>query len=268
MKIIHRVGFNASQSQKTQLENLGIEYKDLGDDLILFLIEEKHPSWPTVASLIEEWRVPELATTKFTEKERQRASYLVMYPTWHHGYPQPERNFEYKSTTYDATHYCWECVMDRVQQAPFRMLREPKWGSKQILQLNWVFDEYFATPDAWQTVFKPFGIEALPVLHHRTGEPLKTVLQLRNVLWTTGKVNPDGYQVESCSVCQRAKLTGIRTGEFPHVSLPNSAHLGKTSEYFGSGAVAWHEVVVSGVLYRAIAEHKLRGAEFGVIARK
>jgi hypothetical protein len=266
MRIVHRVGLAASEAQRHELEAYGVQYERLSGELICFQIDEDHSAWPSVATLIDIWKAPDLVITEFTRRELARAKYLTMHPGWHFGYPQPERDFGYIRKTYDSTNYCPSCGTGGIQQAPFRMLREPKWGRRQILQLNWVLDEFFVTPEAWNAVFKPLGIEALPVLQHKTGEPLTTVLQLQISAWTTDKVNPDGYRIECCDTCKRMKLAGNRSGTFPHVELPGGVHIAKTHEYFGSNAAAWHTVVISAELYKAIAEHKFKGAEFGVVA--
>jgi len=76
--------------------------------------------------------------------------------------------------------------MGLVQKAPFRMRGEPKWGTKHILQMNWVFDEFFVRIEVWDKVFRKFGIEKLPVVQHKTDKPLESVVQLK-VLTTKRK---------------------------------------------------------------------------------
>ena len=51
------------------------------------------------------------------------------------------------------------------------MKAEPKWGRRGVLQLNWVFDEYFATPEVWASFFEPHGIECRPVMNTRGAAP-------------------------------------------------------------------------------------------------
>ena len=57
------------------------------------------------------------------------------------------------------------------------MKGEPRWGRRSVLQLNWVFDEYSATPEVWNAVFRPIGVESMPVLGRR-GKVLTTVVQM------------------------------------------------------------------------------------------
>jgi hypothetical protein len=39
------------------------------------------------------------------------------------------------------------------------MKREPKWGHRGILQLNWVFDEFFVQVGEPASVFQAVGVE-------------------------------------------------------------------------------------------------------------
>jgi len=267
MKLIHRIGLSASDSQLCQLASLGVKYETVMEQrsgtMIVFLVDEEDASWPSVSSLITEWKAPDLAYAEFSRHELANSQYVRMGPEWHHGYPQPEDGYEH--TTYDSSGYCSQCKMGLKQQAPFRMCREPKWGRRQILQLNWVMGEFFVTPEAWESVFKPFGIDCLPVMQHKGGRPLKTALQLEITAWTSSVDMPDGYVAERCGACMRESLALRSPGRFPHVDLPENVHIARTPEYFGGG-VPWHEVIISASLYTAIMSHNLRGATFEVVA--
>jgi hypothetical protein len=95
------------------------------------------------------------------------------------------------------------------QVAPFQMTGEPAWGRNFILQLNWVFDEFFVTPQLWQTVFEPPGVRMRPVLGAR-GQELSTVVQL-----VADEVVPaatDGMPIERCGGCGRVKELPVTRG--------------------------------------------------------
>src|SRR5579871_2378856 len=198
MKIIHRVSVNPDDKKKRQLADLGVASDDAGVGVLVFSIEESDPKWDRVSLLLSSWRstqipVVDLITTTFSKTELKRAALLLMRAAWHVGYPQPEEAFGYRGTTYDDSDFCPHCGTGLIQRAPFSMLGEPKWGTRQILQLNWVFDEFFVTPEVWERVFKPFGISTLPVKDHSNGRALASVVQLKvtdsaNLLTTDGLV--------------------------------------------------------------------------------
>jgi hypothetical protein len=266
MKIIHRVSASANEAHFNELQQAGIEPNIIGGDLHSFDIDEGHISWPIVEKLIRDWKAVDVPRTEFSAGELKKAALLQMGPSWHHGYPQPDEAFGYVELTYDTTQYCATCGIGAFQKAPFRMSREPRWGMRKTLQLNWVFDEFFVTPQAFETVFKPFGIENLPVFHHKNGLVLATVLQLVVPRKTDSPIATVGLPTEQCATCRRTKFTPVTRGRFPYVSIPKGVHIAKTKEYFGSGGSAWQAIIISAELYAAITTQKLRGADFTVVA--
>jgi hypothetical protein len=262
--IVHRVSLNADQQQRELLLGLDLRLIEPGTPLKLvsFDVAEDHPSWPQVKSIIEKWQTGDFVTTKFSAREIDEAEYDWI-GAWHHGYPMPDDDFGYLEATYDLTGFCGECGIGKVQKAPFRMKNEPKWGRRHILQLNWVFDEYFVLPEVWEAVFRPLGVGSLSVVHHRTGKKLKTVVQLDVKDVATSALAVDGkYPSESCAVCGRAKYLPIVRGFWPPFESRQSAQLLRSREYFGSGASAWKAIIVAQDVYRAIRDHKLSGVVF------
>ena len=264
MKIVHRITKNLDVKTRDQLRRIGIEV-ELG--LVTFEIDESHPSWPELKALLAEWVSVDMVSTKFTEAERREAAYLTMEPAWHYGYPQPANDFGYLAASYDLTDYCAECGMGYRQVAPFRMKGEPKWGTRHILQMNWLFDEYFVRPGVWTSVFAPFGVGCKPVVHHRTGQELETVVQLDVATTAAFPLRLTGkYASAACPRCGRTKYLPVTRGRFPSFTGTPTDHMQKTQEAFGDGASAWNAIVVSSDLFRAIRDHKLKGAGFAPCA--
>jgi hypothetical protein len=143
------------------------------------------------------------------------------------------------------------------QKASFQMKGEPKWGRNGILQLNWVFDEFFVKPTIWASIFKPYGIGSRPVLD-RKGVELKTVVQLA-VEEEIG-IMTDGLTGEECPTCHRVRYLPITRGPFPSLIGRPSTTMVKTREFFGSGASAYRGILVSQGLARSLSEQKVRGA--------
>jgi hypothetical protein len=266
MKIIHRVCLDDSPNQRDLLHSLGISFHTPESPLITFLwfdVDESHPSWPKLQPLLEGCDANNIVRTEFDSQERDSAAYLQLCPSWHHGYPQPDDDFGYHEATYDLKRYCAKCDVGPTQVAPFRMKGEPRWGRRGILQLNWVFDEFFVVPAIWESIFRPLGIGCRPVLNHRTGNELKTVVQLkidhyaRSTLSLTAQ-----YASEICESCGQKKWHPISRGFFPAFASDPSYPICRTQEYFGSGASAWNGIVVSNAIYRTLQDHKIRGVTF------
>jgi hypothetical protein len=260
MKIVHRISMTVDADVQRYLHRFGVEIKQ---GSVTFELDESSVPWPEFAPILSERCAVDMASTKFTAAELREAAHLEMVPTWHHGYPQPEDDFEYLEVSYDLASYCAMCGMGAHQVAPLHMKREPRWGKKHILQLNWVYDEYFVLPDIWQSVFKPFGVGCMPVVQHRTGKKLETVVQLDVATTASSPLQLlDDQPSERCDHCNRRKYLPICRGAFPEFAELPDAHILKTREYFGSGASADKGVIVSADLFGKINDLKVRGVGF------
>jgi hypothetical protein len=143
------------------------------------------------------------------------------------------------------------------------MKSEPKWGRNDILQLNWIFDEFFATPSVWKKVFEPFKIKCRPVTN-RKGVELNSVAQL--VTQENVDVKTDRLDPETCGICRRVKYLWPRRDKFPALTAEPSEHLVKTKQYFGSGAAADNGILISKQLALALREANVRGASVKPVA--
>ncbi len=256
MQIIHRISIASSADVQRELARHGVVVADRG--LVSFEVDEAHEAWPALNDWIARRRAVDVATTKFSKKELADARWLELMADWHHGYPQPDEDvFGYRQATYDLTERCEQCGIGMKQKAPFQMKGEPKWGRNGILQLNWVFDEYFVTPEVWSSVFKPYGIGCRPVMNTK-GVELKTVVQLA-IEDEVGIVSV-GLPPERCTKCGRVKYLPVTRGPFPALAEEPSQAIARTREYFGSGGQADKRVLVSQELARCLAAKKVRGA--------
>jgi hypothetical protein len=271
MRFIHRIGLSATSSQLRELEALGVAARRPvgtalpGDSLtfVAFDVDEAHPNWSRLRLVFEEWKVSDFLTTQFTKHEVESAKWLEFVPDWYHGYPQPEQDFGFLETTYDLADWCAECGMGLKQKAPFQMKGEPKWGRRGILQLNWVFNEFFVTPEVWSGIFEPRGVVCRPVMSVK-GLPLKSVLQI--VVAEEVDIATDGLVPERCAKCGRVKYRPVTRGFFPALTtLPKSA-IARTKQAFGSGAAAHERVLISQDLARALAAGGVRGASLKPVA--
>ena len=264
MKIIHRVSLTPSQSQRMTLLSLGLHLIEQDSQLVRlvsFDVEEGEESWPKVKLLIEEWNAADFVRTEFSRKELEAASFLQGFALLK-GYPQPANDFGYLKATYDLSVYCQACGMGKTQVAPFRMIGEPHWGKKHILQLNWVFDEFFVLPQVWEAVFRPIGIGRSVVLDDRTGKELQNVVQVVIKDVAPSALTMADYPWESCGGCGRKKYLPISRGFFPLFVADPASQVCRTQEFFGSGSSAWNATVVASDVYRAMQSHKLAGVTF------
>jgi rRNA maturation protein Nop10 len=234
--------------------------------LVSFELDESHESWPKVQRWITARRPVDVVRTQFSKQELASAKWLELMPDWHHGYPQPNEDvFGYREATYDVSEYCPQCGTGLKQKAPFQMKAEPKWGRNGILQLNWIFDEYFVTPAIWAKVFEPHGVGYRQVLSTK-GVELKTVMQL--IVAEEIDVITEGLPIERCPSCGRVKYVPITRGRFPVLASEPAGHMAKTRQYFGSGASASKRVLISQDLAHALASENVRGASVRPVAEQ
>ncbi len=148
MKMFHRIAKAATAEMISELIQLGIAVFQGLPHLLVFEIEDSDQRWQSIQRWVVKHDAFLTTRTEFSQDEISTAKWLKLNPQWHHGYPQPnEDEFGYLTATYDLGDYCEQCDIGRVQRAAFQMRGEPKWGRRGMLQLNWVFDEFFATSD-------------------------------------------------------------------------------------------------------------------------
>jgi len=256
MQLIHRISISSSPEIRAELARIGIVADANG--LVSFELDESHESWPMLQRWIADRKPIDIIVTKFSKQELTHASWLELVPDWHYGYPQPNEDvFGYRGVTYNLSDYCLQCGTGLKQKAPFQMKAEPKWGRNGIFQLNWVFDEYFVTPEVWANIFESHGINCRPVLNTK-GAELKSVVQL--VISEEVDIDTDGLLQEKCTTCGRVKYLPITRGKFPPLMSKPIGHIVKTKQYFGSGASANKRVLISQDITQALLAENVRGA--------
>lgn len=266
MRIVRRIGINAYEEERRQLALLGVELPvtpGTPSAHEVFLLDEADDRWPAVRDwFVERGKTPGVAETIFTKTEIEAARWLELQPSWHHGYPQPEEGMAYQSTTYDGR-ACPQCGTGATQRAPFEMRDEPRWGTRGILQLNWVFGEYFTKPEIAAWLRERFGIHAREVLGRR-GTPLRTVAQI--VIDDVVSMPAADLIVVVCTGCGVPKIEPIRRGPMRQLSVAPVGHIARTREWFGSGHSAFHSVVISNELRRAFEAARIRGVTYRPVA--
>jgi hypothetical protein len=265
MKIIHRVATNASPDMLADLQRLGVAFKrPAHSSIVSFEVSESHKGWPHIHNWIVSHRMVDVVRTEFSPAELSSARWLHVVPDWHHGYPEPDSgNMGYRAITYDMSGSCPTCGAGLRQKAPFQMRGEPRWGRRGILQLNWIFDEYYVKPEVWAKVFEPLNIGARPVQSGR-GVELKTVVQLD--VTEEVDVSAEDFPREHCLTCGRTKWLPVTRGFSPPLVGEPKGHIAKTRQNFGSGFSARRLVLISQVVRQALIAEGIRGASMRPVA--
>jgi hypothetical protein len=261
MKIVHRIGISPDNKQREVLKKIGLEVPSPDNPLVssvTFDLDESSREYQELKPYIKEWGLFEAVGTLFTEQEIDNAKLLMSKGVWANGYPMPESNFGYKKTTYSDKDHCSSCGIGLIQKEPFRLKKAPNWGNKKMFSLNWVFDELFVRKDLYESVFKKYEIDCLPVLVNKKETVIEDTVQLV-IPTTTSSLKLDGYEFHICAVCGRKRYNLIKKGFIPPFQrdTPSEA-LFKSNEYFGTGANARKYIFVSAELRKELQNQKVK----------
>jgi hypothetical protein len=258
MKIIHTISLNVDKFIQIEFNKLGVDL-DLG--FTSFKIDESSENWMDIERLAHFYQAVDFAKTSFHKKELEAAKFLRMGTTWHSGYPEPAEDFGYLSETYDLSDFCSKCHSGLKQSRPFLISSEPKFGAKQISQLNWVFDEFFIVRDVWKKLFKPLGVNCLDVINSQTNKFLDSTVQL-DIPKIEIMSDWNNYPSTTCKNCSKVKYEPIVKGLFPNFRVKNELPIFKTHELFGSGSNCHNAVFINQELYQMFKKHEIKGVEF------
>lgn len=257
MKIVHRICC-AAEELHALLSEVALDEPAPTSDLCVFFVDDADPKWPAVRRWIQRVDASHMVITQFEAEELAAAAWLQLSP-YPLGYPEPEES--YRAETYEDA--CARCGAWSRQRQPFRMRGEPRWGAREIITLNWVFDALFVRPDVYESVFAPLGLPSQVVLS-KAGKTLETVVQVPIEEVVSVAVPRRG--AHTCKKCGRERFRYHQAGEFPALREVPKGQLAYTRELFGTGGVTRHEILASAELYAAVQRAKLRGAEFCVVA--
>jgi hypothetical protein len=262
MKISHRIVVDLTDPERrSRFAAIGFDVHP-GD--FAFEVTEDDSRWPAIEAFVRDYGLLDIVSTSFSSEERQRALSLVMLADGHWEYPMPDDDFGYLNQTYDPSNACFECGIGIEQVAPFRIRKVPKWGRRSFIQLNWVFDEFFTPPEVWQRVFEPLGVPCRPVVLHKTGAVVDSIVQLD--IQSRVDIPVEGLPSEVCPRCGLVKSNFVKRGYWPE-PWGDEAPLRKTRQWFGSGGSAYRPVIASSEIYHRIQELGLRGVSFTPCAK-
>lgn len=263
MKIIHHIGASASGKEVSILKAIGIvipEFKkDAITDAFYFDLEESSEQYQKLLPYIMEFKLFDTVYTEFTDDEVNSANILVTNAKWCNGYPQPQENFSYLSTTYEyPSGSCKNCNIGKVQKEPFKLAKTPNWGSKKIFHLYWVYDTFFVPLYVYETVFKKYNILYKPVLLYKTAQIIEDTVQLVLPI-IESELALDNFDYEVDKICGNKKYAPYFKGFFPNFkNAPKDLHMWQSKEWFGSGGESFRRTFITQQLRQEFLKYKLK----------
>ncbi len=135
MKILHTLTFPNETHIEAQLARIGINSRHTM--ILNFQIFENDPFWPEVYELCAQYNPVDIVNTTFSISELKQAEYLILCPSWHHGYPMPDDDFGFLNVTFDITDYCVKCGMGRKQKGPLGAFQKCRAIGDKFFTKNW-----------------------------------------------------------------------------------------------------------------------------------
>lgn len=270
MKIEHRVSINGDIDTDffKEVKRLGLGFKifplpgqDVG--LVTFKIAESDPHWEYIQEMIDLYGASDLVGTTFSPEEIVNSDWNRLVPLHEWGYPQPEKQMQWKLLTYNEK--CPKCGAGYTQKAPFRLAREPKLGRNHFLTLFWTYS-FFCKREVVDALKKYTinGFEVWDAIIHLSDQPSTIVSQLViPEISAPGLFDRDKNSPEKCKECDITKYAHHRRGKlsYRHDALRN-VDFQLMYEWFGSGSHSgFREVIVSNRLSRLILSAGWRGVD-------
>jgi len=278
MEIIHHVNVHSSSLEfYNEIIRMKIRYTISsypGSDakLLSFDISEDDSHWETVFFYLKKYqgfdiyRGGDIFETYFSEDEIRKAEWSRLISTFEQGYPQPKGNWPFKQ--HSLTDVCQSCAT-YIQNNPMRLYKEPALGKNAFVSLIGL-GELFTIPE----VFSAFeeigakGYEAWDAIIHKTKQPSEKVRQLYVPEGTgPGLLGAEEMRQVRCPKCGTIKYYPHKKGVM-HIErdaiLPEVDFL-RTFEWFGTGLIAFQEILVSNRVANLIIDKGWLGVRLKVV---
>lgn len=260
MRVVHRVAYNVIEEphfRKKKVDTSRFETDIKGQsEISAILVPDDDAQWPLIKKIGERREMVILTWTEYSEKELDDSPFVAVSSKWVNGFPEPMgEHIQWMQASFDLASYCERCGTGLVQNAPIRIKEEPKWSkTRQTRQLLWVEDLLFASREAYEDVFAPFGIEAWPV-HSRSQVVYEGSVQVMPQGTGTAVPTPD-YQGTKCRTCGRVKYVPGGVGFAPSV-LGCDKDFVSSDIRLGAGGEARANLYASAALYRTMKSAEL-----------
>lgn len=246
----------------------GITYKE--DSIVFaFDIYESSTHWPFIREYLRANNGTALNETEFSREELENAEWLKIRSQWRNGYPQPESGFKYETITYTRDNYCTECGSGLKQIDSFRIKKEPNWGKRCFMMLNWIADELFVNESTKKLLeHEVNGISFCEVKDKKGIDIIPDIYQMVIPVSTREGLIEDPETLHDALVCPSCGIKRFHTNgrgmlTFKKESLVDAPAVVKTCEIFGWGKSSSHQILINRDVYQLLTKNKLdRGLEF------
>lgn len=267
MKVRHRIVFNKESISLEFLNFLREKKAKFSDDgtnlVVVYLIEEDE--WKDeLYQFLKKEHTPSKIESIYSKEEMEKANWYRVRSKFRWEYPQPEDCSNYVYITYDSTNYCDVCGYGLRQKADFRIKKNPKWGKRNFLMLNWVEDELFISNKAKEIISNSDikGYKIYDVINNKTYKPIDDIQQIYiDEVLQPGLINEEQSikEVLRCHKCGYVKYiyTGRGFTYKKDVFEGLNVDIVKSSEMFGDGLMCARLIFISKNLYKLLISNSL-----------
>jgi len=276
MEIKHRFTFHEKEKKIFKfLDKHDIKY-DHNDKswVVVFEIFQDHDKFTEVADFMKSFNSTSISTAVYTKEEIASAQWLIVRSAWRSLYPHPRADMGYRQTTYGCTNICegndlYKCNNGLVQKENFALEKEPNWGGRNFLMINWIWDELFISKKA-ETVLQNSELVGFDIydVNDKKGNVMQGVKQLfiNNYLdyGMCPKSIENRYTCRECGFESYMMKTGINRFK-KEIFEGIEKDIIKTKEKFGE-IMCSSLILVSHNFYEIVTKAKLdRGLVFEVV---
>jgi len=277
MTKIMRVFKDFSENDKVELAKIGIKI-DVGFDAFE-IPEHEYEKVLFIKKCLKDASYQK--RVNFSNDDLDNSDYLDMDARRLLGYPEPDScerdevdSFEYPFDIYPYYKDVFSVIdtdpdygmLKGEQIGSYQLKGEPKWGKAVIGSYHFIYDTFFVTPNIYNLIFKPLGIECRPVINYRTKGILQNVLQLVSQGVAKSKLNLTEDYVDEVIVIKKWNLEKymLKPDETrPNfLSEPGDYDFFSTQEYFGAGGITQRLSIISNRLYKILKKNKIKNLLF------
>lgn len=269
MEIRHRFTFSGKDNLLRELESLDARFETTqgfrGSFLITLETSESEPIWLEIEQLAKIFGAAELVSTHFSQEEILDAEWLTIERTNYQGYPQPETGWLQKRPNYQ--NYCSQCGVYE-QVGSFFLKKEPALRNNDFVSLFWT-SAVLAKREIFDSLIEKHivGFQQVDVLLQKTKTPSTIVAQMiPTVTARPGLTATDGFTGKTCDSCGVTKYLPVKKGKLRLQKnfAPEGIDIIATHEWFGDGAMAFREILVSQRVAKLAIKQKWKGIRLKV----
>lgn len=268
MEIIHRISINTLNSPGIEdlLIKLGIKAISSPlpgkGKLITFELSESNANWDKIQGTLG-GRGLDLVNTLFSEGEIRDSEWIRVIPNAELGFPHPRSAwFDNRPNWQD---WCKKCGVHR-QIASYQVKESNFRRTKHFSSVIGIYI-LLARMEVIQSILEMGGngFEVLDVINYQSGEPADFLRQLYpSTVLPLGVVIPDDHIYNICSECGFKKYLPHMRGYMAfHGDAFKDVNVDiiRSSEWFGDGALAYQEIIISNRLANLLLDNKWQGIQ-------